>query len=217
MPALGGAVALEEVHARCRGCRPCTCTSMWRPCSTYFSTRMVSSPNADAASRFADGDRLVVLLRRRGRSACPCRRRRPRPSPAPGTPRAASAPRGTTGTPAATAISRAASLRPICSITSADGPTSVSPACLERLGEGGPLGQEAVAGVDRLRAGVAGGGDDRVDVEVARHPDAPRRRRGRAARSRRRRCRSRPCGCRAGRRCASPAARSRRGWRSGPS
>ncbi len=31
---------------------------------------------------------------------------------------------GTTGTPAATAISRAASLRPILSITAADGPTS---------------------------------------------------------------------------------------------
>ncbi len=26
---------------------------MWRPCSTYFSTMIVSSPNADAASRFA--------------------------------------------------------------------------------------------------------------------------------------------------------------------
>ena len=35
---------------------------------------------------------------------------------------------GTTGTPAATAISRAASLRPICSITCADGPTSTRPA-----------------------------------------------------------------------------------------
>ena len=35
---------------------------------------------------------------------------------------------GTTGTPASTASVRAASLRPICSITSADGPTSVSPA-----------------------------------------------------------------------------------------
>ena len=27
---------------------------MWRPCSTYFSTSMVSSPNADIASRRAD-------------------------------------------------------------------------------------------------------------------------------------------------------------------
>ena len=35
---------------------------------------------------------------------------------------------GTTGTPAATATSRAASLRPIASITSPDGPTSVMPA-----------------------------------------------------------------------------------------
>ena len=40
----------------------------------------------------------------------------------------ASSPRGTTGTPAATAISRAASLRPILSITSAGGPTKLMPA-----------------------------------------------------------------------------------------
>ena len=36
--------------------------------------------------------------------------------------------RGTTGTPAATAISRAASLRPMLSITVDDGPTSWMPA-----------------------------------------------------------------------------------------
>ena len=30
-----------------------TCTSMWRPCSTYRSNSMVSSPKADAASRRA--------------------------------------------------------------------------------------------------------------------------------------------------------------------
>ena len=40
----------------------------------------------------------------------------------------ASSPRGTTGTPAATAISRAASLRPICSMTVELGPTSRMPA-----------------------------------------------------------------------------------------
>ena len=40
----------------------------------------------------------------------------------------ADAPDGTTGTPAATAISRAASLRPICSMTAALGPTSAMPA-----------------------------------------------------------------------------------------
>ena len=32
---------------------PMTCTSMWRPDSTYFSTRIVSSPNDDRASRCA--------------------------------------------------------------------------------------------------------------------------------------------------------------------
>ena len=27
---------------------------MWRPCSTYFSTRIVSSPNDESASRLAE-------------------------------------------------------------------------------------------------------------------------------------------------------------------
>jgi hypothetical protein len=41
------------------------------------------------------------------------------------------------------------------------------PAAVARLGERGVLRQEAVAGVDRLRARLHGGGDDGVDVEVA--------------------------------------------------
>jgi hypothetical protein len=109
---------------------PMTWTSMCRPCSTYFSTRIVSSPNADAASRFAAAtassyspwDRTMRIplppppaaaFTRTGNSICSC----------------ASSPRGTTGTPAAIAISRAASLRPICSITFAGGPTRTMPAC----------------------------------------------------------------------------------------
>ena len=102
---------------------------MWRPCSTYFSTSIVSSPNADSASRLAAATASSY-------SAAERTMRIPLPPPpaaaftntGPCQFLAASSPRGTTGTPAATAISRAASLRPIWSITSADGPTNVIPA-----------------------------------------------------------------------------------------
>ena len=40
----------------------------------------------------------------------------------------------------------------------------------QRPGERRPLGEEAVAGVDEAGAGLAGGGDDLVDVEVGLHP-----------------------------------------------
>src|SRR6185436_14093257 len=118
-----------------------TCTSMCRPCSTYFSTRIVSSPNAASASRFAAAT---------ASSYSPSERTMRMPLPPP--PEAALTRTGkdmvstgstdggstdggstdggstdggstdggstdgwdgTTGTPAATAISRAASLRPI--------------------------------------------------------------------------------------------------------
>ena len=108
-----------------------TCTSRWRPCSTYFSSSRVSSPKADCASRFAAATAA-------SRSSADRTMRMPLPPP----PAAAltstgkfissagpvATPVGTTGTPAATAISRAWSLRPIASITSADGPTKTSPA-----------------------------------------------------------------------------------------
>ncbi len=62
-------------------------------------------------------------------------------------------------------------------------PDQHQPGLLDRGREGGPLGEEAVARVDRLRAAVDGCGDDRVDVEVRRHPDrlvgGPHVRRGR--------------------------------------
>ena len=38
---------------------------------------------------------------------------------------------------------------------------------LDRFGELGPLGQEAVARMDGLGAGLEGGRDDRVDPQVA--------------------------------------------------
>ena len=59
-----------------------------------------------------------------------------------------------TGTPAA-AISRLASiLLPIAAIASGGGPIQVSPASMHGRGEVGVLGQEAVAGVDRVGAGA---------------------------------------------------------------
>ena len=40
---------------------PMTCTSMWRPDSTYFSTRIVSSPNDDSRLALRRGEGLVVV------------------------------------------------------------------------------------------------------------------------------------------------------------
>ena len=91
------------------------------------------------------------------------------------------------------------------------------------LGEVGVLGEEAVARVHRVGAGLLRDRDDLGDVEVGLAPGSsrpargPRRPAGRTARPgpgrrtpRRWRCR-RPC------RPGSPGRRSRRGWRSGPS
>ncbi len=92
---------------------------------------MVSSPNAEVASRFAEASAAAYS---------PASRtiRIPLPPPpaaaltstgnAKDSGSAWTSYDGTTGTPASTAISRAASLRPIRSITSAVGPTRTSPA-----------------------------------------------------------------------------------------
>ena len=91
----------------------------------------MSSPKADCASRFAAATAASS-------SSADRTMRMPFPPP----PAAAltstgnviasvgpvATPVGTTGTPAATAIARAWSLRPIWSITSADGPTKTRPA-----------------------------------------------------------------------------------------
>ena len=64
------------------------------------------------------------------------------------------------------------------------------------------LGQEAVAGVHVARARLARGRDDGVDVEVGRHPHRPVGRRGRAGRRRRGRCGSRRSASRGAAPCA---------------
>ena len=92
---------------------------------------------------------------------------------------------------------------------------------LDRIGEVGVLAEEAVTGMDRLRAGLAGrprGSRRRAGscpAAAARRSGTPRRPGARAARRRRPRNTPRRCGCRACGRCGSRGRRSRRGWRSG--
>ena len=50
---------------------------------------------------------------------------------------------------------------------SADGPTKISPCASARLGELGALGQEAVAGMDRVARREQRGGDDLLDAQIA--------------------------------------------------
>ena len=98
----------------------------------------------------------------------------------------------------------------------------VSPAAAQRCRELGVLGEEAVAGMDRVGAGGARRREEAIDREVrlaarrAARCAPPRRPRRRAARRRRRR--SRPRRSRAPSRapCAARGGRSRRGWRPGP-
>ena len=96
-------------------------------------------------------------------------------------------PRGRTtgrrGPRPSTATSRAASLRPIRSITADARTDEHQPGGLDRRGEGGALGEEAVAGVDRLGA-----------ASRAR-PRRRRRRRGRSRSARPRRPDARAARC----------------------
>ena len=91
-----------------------------------------------------------------------------------------------TGTPASRMIRFASILEPIASIDSGVGPDPGQPGGLDGPGEVGVLGQEAVAGVDRVGAGP------------------PRR----VAARRRRRGRSRPARCRAAGRRRRPRGRT---------
>ena len=109
---------------------PQTCTSTWRPRSTYGSTNTVPSPNADAASASA-------FSTSPGRSASERTMRMPRPPPpAEALTRSGSCASvasstwmlSSTGTPAVV-ISRLASIfEPILSMAVGSGPTQVSSA-----------------------------------------------------------------------------------------
>src|SRR5262245_61579833 len=72
---------------------------------------------------------------------------------------------GTTLTPASLASFLDSILSPIAAIAPTGGPMNSMPSaasCSER----GPFGQEAVAGMDRLGAGLLAGGDDLVGDQV---------------------------------------------------
>ena len=129
---------------------------------------------------------------------------------------------GTVGTPASRASVRAAALSPICSITAAVGPTNAMPALLARGGEVGVLGEEAVAGMDRVGARLlrrleqSAGRSGSCRGRAAGRCTRPRRPAGRAApprppSSRRRRSRARARG-----RQRMTRARSLRGSRREP-
>ena len=94
----------------------------------------------------------------------------------------------------------------------------------ERLGKVGALGEEAVAGMDRvgarrLRQASMILSMTRYEAEACGGPICDRLVRGRDVEQRRgrRRCRRRPWRCRAAARSWSRGRRSRRGWRSGSS
>ncbi len=74
---------------------------------------------------------------------------------------------GTVGTPLAATVALALILSPIASIAAGGGPTNTMPASGAGVGEGGVLGEEPVAGVQRLRARRLGGANHPFDVEVA--------------------------------------------------
>ena len=73
---------------------------------------------------------------------------------------------GASGALAFSAMCLALALSPSASIAAGGGPIQVSPASMHGLGEVGVLGEEAVARVHRVGAGLLGDRDDLGDVEV---------------------------------------------------
>ena len=128
---------------------------------------------------------------------------------------------GTTGMPSCCAVTLAWILSPMSLTCSAVGPMKVMLVLLEDLGEAGILGEEAVAGMHRIRAGDLAGRDDGRDIEIAvlgrgRRRCTRSRRRGAHAWRRRRRWSAPPrWRCRAPCRRVRREARSLPGWRSG--
>ena len=131
---------------------PMTCTSMWRPRSTYGSTNTVPSPNADSASASAAASSAGEVLGA-GRPACRGRRRRRDALTSSGK-----SPRSVVGC----LEDRHAGLRHrslgldlgahrVDRLGRRADPDQAG--VLDRAGELGVLGQEAVAGVDGVGAG----------------------------------------------------------------
>ena len=123
-----------------------------------------------------------------------------------------------TGTPAAAISFLASILEPIARDRRRRRPDPGQPGVDAPPGEVGVLREEAVARVDGVGAGRAGGVDQQVGAQVGvggALPAAGRRGRPRrrAGARRPRRSRRRPCRCRGRGRCGRPGGRSRRGWR----
>ena len=196
------AVALAEDRLRV----PTTCTSTWRPRSTYGSTKTVPSPNADSASACA----AAISP---GRSASARTIRMPRPPP----PADAFTSRGRS---ASVAVSTGGcehrdagrvhqllrlDLRAHLLDRLGRRPDPGEPGVDHGAGEVGVLGEEAVAGVDRVGAGRLGRRQHRGRRRGRSRPGccraAVRRRRprGRTAGRRPRRSGSRRSRCRASR------------------
>ena len=95
-----------------------------------------------------------------------------------GKPISSGVPLGRTGTPAARAVSFAASLSPPARSAAGGGPTQVRPGLEHRLGELRALGEEPVAGVDGVGAGLPRGAHVLGRVEVGRDLDERVRRLG---------------------------------------
>ena len=86
------------------------------------------------------------------------------------------------GSPAFLAAAMARALLPVRCRTEAGGPTKVTPALGAGLGQVGVLGEESVARVDGVGAGLDGGADDRPRGRGRRGPGGPPRRSGRPRR-----------------------------------
>ena len=74
---------------------------------------------------------------------------------------------GVTGTPAAVMVARAATLSPMSSMLSGDGPMNLIPCSRQRRLNSARLGEEAVAGMDRLGAALQRRLDERRHDQVA--------------------------------------------------
>ena len=129
---------------------------------------------AERGLRLAAGGRkrLVELGRRSARRACRGRRRRPAALTTSGKPISSGAPWGSVGTPASRAIRFAASLSPPSRSASGRRADPGEAGRDDLLGEVGALGEEAVAGVDRVGAGLERRPARARRVEVGRDLDA---------------------------------------------
>ena len=150
---------------------------MWRGRARYFSTYTSSLPNADSASERAS-------WKARAKSSGSLATRIPFPPPPAaalmitGKPISRAKPRatstsstgpgvpGTIGTPTPAIVLRAVALSPIEPDLRGGGPDERDVGRGARLRELRVLGEEAVAGMDRVGAGDLGGGDEARDLEI---------------------------------------------------